>query len=97
MFLIKYIQIQCTYKSARIFFRTLLIDWPIENKGSICWDQCGPLAGPCAFCGSGLCCKMGESQPGTDCDGSRGGNGEYNCVDNPGGKMARDSKMQIDG
>ena len=40
------------------------------NAGVDCWNQCSKKQGPCAFCGTGLCCRKGSE--GNGCDGSLG-------------------------
>ena len=50
------------------------------NAGINCWYSCSHLSGPCAFCGTGLCCRKGGSDKSNGCDGSIGGNGIHACV-----------------
>ena len=44
----------------------------LQNSGVNCWDGCSKEQGPCAFCGTGLCCRKGWPDTSNGCDGSLG-------------------------
>jgi hypothetical protein len=47
------------------------------NSGSTqCWWECGQ--GPCAYCGTGMCCRKGYV--GNGCDGTTGLDADHSCV-----------------
>ena len=48
---------------------------PLQQRGEHCWDACNQQQGPCAWCGSGLCCRRGWGDRSNGCDGSFGGQG----------------------
>lgn len=50
----------------------------VENDNKRCDSECNGVAGPCAFCGNGSCCKLGENAKG--CDKSLGRSIERSCV-----------------
>merc|ERR1719499_2214243 len=49
----------------------------VENEFDDCWSACGEKAGPCDWCGTGLCCKQGDDGCG---DESLGGANSYLCT-----------------
>jgi hypothetical protein len=53
--------------------RELIDTGKVANSGHDCWTQCNSKQGPCAFCGSGLCCRKGWTQDYSGgCDGTVG-------------------------
>ena len=63
--------------------------WPLENDGNECYDECGPRGGPCAFCGSGLCCRWNHFPDwNTLCGSNLGVPNRHTCVRNPDGKVS---------
>jgi len=57
-----------------------LIDWGsgLEHAGMPCQAACDGSLGYCDYCGSGKCCKDGETDGA--CKGGEGGDGRYVCV-----------------
>ena len=47
------------------------------NAGQNCWGECQSQQGPCAWCGSGSCCRQGWA--GNGCDGLIGDPGQHVC------------------
>ena len=45
-----------------------------------CWNPWGKKGGACAFCGSGICCRLGNKN-GFGCAGHNGCDGKYCCVE----------------
>merc|ERR1719410_3346963 len=41
-------------------------DHGVKNKGYDCKFECGGKSGPCAYCGSGLCCRKGDQGNGSN-------------------------------
>ena len=52
----------------------------VQNVGRGCWKRCASRQGPCAFCGTGLCCREGWHDTTSGCDGSDLNNKEHTCV-----------------
>jgi len=48
----------------------------LQNAGQNCWGSCGNQQGPCAFCGTGLCCRFGWHDHSNGCDGTIGVQGQ---------------------
>lgn len=44
----------------------------VRNAGTDCYGACGQVQGPCEFCGSGSCCRLGWDDTSGGCDGSLG-------------------------
>ena len=42
----------------------------VKNEGIDCWNGCGRRQGECAWCGDGMCCRLGWK--GNGCDGKMG-------------------------
>merc|ERR1712072_529331 len=49
-----------------------------ENNGERCWEKCGE-SGPCAWCGTGECCRLGVKNEDGSCDGTFGGHRRHEC------------------
>ena len=49
----------------------------IKNTYKVCWWKCNKKQGPCDWCGTGMCCKKGET--GNGCDGTFGGESDHRC------------------
>ena len=52
----------------------------LKNSGKNCWAPCNSQQGPCAYCGTGVCCRKGWWDKSNGCDGSIGGDGHHFCV-----------------
>jgi len=50
------------------------------NPGANCWKGCNGKQGPCAWCGTGLCCRIGWHDRRNGCNGYIGGAGYHACV-----------------
>ena len=48
----------------------------LKNAGQERWSSCGKKQGPCAFCGTGLCCRFGWHDHSNGCDGTIGVQGQ---------------------
>merc|ERR1711865_364019 len=44
----------------------------LKRVGEDCWDGCNNQQGPCDWCGTGYCCRLGWSDHSNGCDGSIG-------------------------
>ena len=55
-------------------------DSQVLHAGEDCWTGCNQVQGPCAWCGTGYCCRLAWSDTSNGCDGSIGGSG-HTCVD----------------
>jgi hypothetical protein len=44
----------------------------VRNAGADCYGACGATQGPCEFCGSGSCCRLGWADTSGGCDGTLG-------------------------
>ena len=56
----------------------------LEHKGEDCWVGCHYQQGPCAWCGTGTCCRKGWADTANGCDGSLGMEGlGHVCVPQP--------------
>ena len=49
----------------------------LRNAGKECWWECNRTAGPCSWCGTGLCCSNRKIENG--CDGTFGGGSNHQC------------------
>eukprot|EP01051_Picozoa_sp_SAG22_P000973 SAG22_NODE_33_length_27588_cov_104.174652_4_plen_1217_part_00 len=70
----------------------------LMHEGEQCWDACGLQQGPCSWCGSGLCCKLGWADHRNGCDGSVGLSADlYLCSPSPttGAGSPQDSQSVI--
>jgi hypothetical protein len=70
---------------------------PVLNYGKDCWNGCRSVQGPCKWCGSGTCCRVGWHDKKNGCDGTVGikGKRQHMCVPNP--KNACTDDCQCDG
>jgi len=50
------------------------------NAGRNCWRACGRQQGPCAWCGTGVCCRSGWWDTSNGCDGIIGHHRRHACV-----------------
>jgi len=56
----------------------------VEHRGEDCWGQCNGQQGPCSFCGTGVCCRLGWEDHSNGCDGSLGIHGlGHICTSEP--------------
>jgi len=51
----------------------------LQNVNKECWTSCRRQAGRCSFCGTGSCCRKGDTR-GAGCTGANGCDGNHCCV-----------------
>lgn len=56
----------------------------LKNSGKKCWNECKEKQGPCAYCGTGICCRKEYADTSKGCYGQIGGDGQHECVAKPG-------------